>query len=103
MSMLFILALIPSLYLSLLCKKYPTKPKWLLSDSNPNTEKVVAADVIDGWSKERYQWFLDNYWQKKPLLIRNALSRDKVTQYTQDDVLLLSSDEDVESRLICRK
>lgn len=43
--------------------------------------------------------FLDNYWQKKPLVIRQALP-DFVNQLTAYDLAGLSMEEEVESRLV---
>lgn len=34
---------------------------------------VVKADVWEGFGKEDHERFLDEYWQKKPLLIRQAV------------------------------
>jgi 50S ribosomal protein L16 3-hydroxylase len=46
------------------------------------------------------QQFLDEYWQKKPLLIRNAVPGFKGL-LTPAQTKQLASDEDVESRLVC--
>ncbi|MBV1776497.1 cupin domain-containing protein [Burkholderiaceae bacterium DAT-1] len=43
--------------------------------------------------------FLSDYWQKKPLLIRNAVSHFDWLPQLQD-LLALAQDEDVESRLV---
>ena len=64
---------------------------------------MAVGDVVDGWSASKYHWFLDNYWQKKPLLIRNAIPSEISNKYTKDDVLSLVTDEDVESRLINKR
>ncbi len=45
------------------------------------------------------QQFLDEYWQKKPLLIRNAF-KDPVTDLTPDDLAGFACEADIESRLI---
>lgn len=34
---------------------------------------VVKADVWEGFGEEDHERFLDEYWQKKPLLIRQAV------------------------------
>ncbi len=43
--------------------------------------------------------FLAEYWQKKPLLIRNAF-KDFTSSISSDELAGLSCDEDVESRLV---
>ncbi len=45
--------------------------------------------------------FLRNYWQKKPLLIRNAIT-DFVAPLSKSEVLTLARRDDAESRLIAR-
>lgn len=45
------------------------------------------------------QQFLDEYWQKKPLLIRNAFPAP-VTDLTAEDLAGFACEQDVESRLI---
>lgn len=45
------------------------------------------------------QQFLDQYWQKKPLLIRNAFALP-VTDLTPDDLAGFACEADIESRLI---
>ena len=45
------------------------------------------------------QQFLDEYWQQKPLLIRNALP-DFESPITPDELAGLTCEEDIESRLI---
>lgn len=45
------------------------------------------------------QQFLDEYWQKKPLLIRNAFTAP-VTDLTPDDLAGFACEQDIESRLI---
>lgn len=62
------------------------------------------ADEIDGWSTTANSEFLEKYWQKKPCLIRNAfpqISYD-VEFLTKNDMLRLSYEEDVESRILVR-
>ena len=43
--------------------------------------------------------FLNNYWQKKPLLIRNALP-DFSPMISADEIAGLATDEDMDSKLI---
>ena len=45
--------------------------------------------------------FLQEYWQKKPLLIRNAF-RDWQNPLEPDELAGLACEEDIESRLICQ-
>ncbi|MEX1200957.1 MAG: cupin domain-containing protein [Methylophaga sp.] len=45
------------------------------------------------------QQFLDEYWQKKPLLIRNAFPA-QVTDLTAEDLAGFACEQDIESRLI---
>lgn len=44
--------------------------------------------------------FLSQYWQKKPLVIRNALP-DFVSPLSPDELAGLALEEDVESRIVC--
>ena len=46
--------------------------------------------------------FLKNYWQKKPLLIRNALS-NTTSLFNADELAGLAYEEDVESRIIIQR
>lgn len=46
--------------------------------------------------------FLAEYWQKKPLLIKNGLP-DLVGMFEPDDILALAQEEDVTARLISQK
>ena len=62
--------------------------------------KAIVADEIDGWDAAKYSWFLKNYWQQKPLLIRNAVTLDDALRYQKNDVIYLSQDDDVECRLV---
>lgn len=62
------------------------------------------ADEIIGWSTDIGGEFLEKYWQKKPVLIRNAfphISHD-VEFLTKADMFSLSYDEDVESRILVK-
>jgi 50S ribosomal protein L16 3-hydroxylase len=43
--------------------------------------------------------FLNNYWQKKPLVIRGALP-DFINQITPDELAGLAMEDDIESRLV---
>ena len=65
--------------------------------------KAIVADEIDGWDASKYSWFIKNYWQLKPLLIRNAVTLDDALRYTKADVVYLSQDDDVECRLVRKR
>jgi len=60
-----------------------------------------VADEIQGWDESYYTTFLENYWQKKPVLIRGAFDIRKLT-LSPNDIMELSIEEDVESRIIVR-
>lgn len=47
--------------------------------------------------------FLENYWQKKPLVIKNALDPDALAFLTPEDLAGLAMEEDVESRIVIEK
>ncbi len=53
-------------------------------------------NILGGMS---YETFLNEYWQKKPLLIRNALP-DFESPVDADDIAGLSLEEEVESRIL---
>jgi ribosomal protein L16 Arg81 hydroxylase len=56
-------------------------------------------EELDGWDSSTYPHFLRRYWQKRPVLIRNAIPiASKVFNYK--DLLLLATNPDVESRLV---
>ena len=48
------------------------------------------------------QEFLRDYWQKKPLLVRNAIPGFQGL-LSRDELIDLASDENVQSRLVCQK
>lgn len=61
------------------------------------------ADEIIGWNETfAHGLFLQNYWQKKPLMIRNAFQKDvtDIFPFKEDDFSAFASDEDFESRII---
>lgn len=58
-----------------------------------------ALDVLGGITAEQ---FLTEYWQKKPLLVRNALP-EIIGLLEPDDVKELALEEDVSARLIRQK
>ena len=62
------------------------------------------ADELNGWNADAGSDFLEKYWQKKPVLIRNAfphISYD-VEFLSKPDMLSMSYDEDVESRILVK-
>ncbi|CAM9796798.1 unnamed protein product [Heterosigma akashiwo] len=60
---------------------------------------VVEPGEWDSFGPERHQEFLDHFWQKRPLLIRNAFP-DWEPLVTPDQLAGLACAEDVESRII---
>ena len=72
------------------------KSLWSVNPSCP------VADELNGWSTDIGSEFLEKYWQKRPVLIRNAfplISHD-VEFLSKSDMFSLSYDEDVESRIL---
>lgn len=72
---------------------------------NPSTLKTInrksllrALPILGGISAEV---FLRDYWQKKPLLIRNAITAF-TAPLSKNEILTLARRDDVESRLITR-
>jgi 50S ribosomal protein L16 3-hydroxylase len=47
--------------------------------------------------------FLTNYWQKKPLFIKNALPSNQLSGLTPEELAGLAMEEDVESRIVIEK
>jgi 50S ribosomal protein L16 3-hydroxylase len=58
--------------------------------------KATAIPFLGGLTADR---FLSEYWQKKPLLVRNALP-DFTGLLSRDDMLALAGRDDVESRFV---
>lgn len=65
---------------------------------------IANADELNGWDTNAGSKFLKTYWQKKPVLIRNAISNISydVEFISQEDMYELSYDEDVESRILIK-
>lgn len=59
----------------------------------------IPDTLLGGLSIEA---FLENYWQKKPLLIRGAIPGFEAP-FTPDDLMQIACDDDVEARLILEK
>ena len=78
-----------------------------IKDINTEVKYVSTsiADELNGWNVHSAQNFLDKYWQKKPVLIRNAfpMITEDIRLLTEKDFFRLSFDEDVESRTLIKK
>lgn len=66
---------------------------------------MAVADEIDGWNADEFkERFLAEYWQKKPLLVRNAFSKSELLDIPRKrDLLDMSVEEDVESRILIQQ
>ena len=69
------------------------------------TPATAVADTIELWNSETRSTFVEKYWQKRPCLIRGmffgeACVHPKIP--TKDELLQLSMDDDVESRILVR-
>jgi 50S ribosomal protein L16 3-hydroxylase len=66
---------------------------------------LTCSIEIDGWHADFFSNFIDNIWQKRPLLIRNACPNvsGMINLERNDFELHVSGDEDVESRLIYQR
>ena len=63
-----------------------------------------VADELHGWDTSQVNTFLETYWQKRPVLIRQAFPaiEDDIRCLTEADFFELSQDEDVESRTLVK-
>lgn len=54
---------------------------------------------------QNFDWdlFLRDYWQKKPLVIRNVLDANTLTFLTPEELAGLAMEDDVESRIVIEK
>lgn len=59
----------------------------------------AVLQFTDSISRQR---FLDEFWQKRPVLLRQAIPPD-CFELTPDELAGLACEEDVESRLICER
>ena len=59
-----------------------------------------TADEITGWDQANKDLFLRNYWQKRPVMIRKAFDASELMVPSRMELLDLSVDDDVESRLL---
>lgn len=70
---------------------------------SPLRSSSEVADEISGlsWTPEfKNGVFLAQYWQKKPLLIRDAFNAEDLIPIDKTDILALAKEEDVESRAV---
>mmetsp|Transcript_10108 Transcript_10108/g.13229 ORF Transcript_10108/g.13229 Transcript_10108/m.13229 type:complete len:504 (+) Transcript_10108:47-1558(+) len=67
------------------------------------SDKMIKMQLLagewNGFGPERHQEFLDKYWQKRPLMIRNAFP-DWEPLVTPDELAGLACADDVESRIV---
>ena len=65
-------------------------------------KNMAVADEIDGWYVDEFKdRFLTEYWQKRPLFIRNAFTESELMGIPRKrDLLDMSVDDDVESRIL---
>jgi len=72
---------------------------------NNNGITSSVADELHGWDDSNHRIFLDRYWQKRPVIIRNALSDIETLLKFQFpiDLFDLACDDDVESRMIVQR
>lgn len=60
-------------------------------------------DEVSAWQPAAYDSFLSNYWQKRPLLVRNACPNvTNLFGLDRQDYFALAQDDDVDSRVIQR-
>jgi hypothetical protein len=69
-----------------------------------STSSSPVADELQGWDASQAAAFLEKYWQKRPVLIRQAFPAIEadLRQLTEADFFALCTDEDVESRTLVR-
>lgn len=63
---------------------------------------AIADELVD-WNEQTAESFVSKYWQKKPVLIRNFFSKKFPKIPTKEELLELSMDDDVESRILTKK
>jgi len=69
------------------------------------TKATAVADTIELWDSETRSTFVEKYWQKQPCLIRGMFFGESLVHPkipTKDELLQLSMDDDVESRILVR-
>ena len=74
------------------------------SSRAPLRASSPVADELHGWDASQAAAFLEKYWQKRPVLIRQAFPaiETDLRQLTEADFFALCMDEDVESRTLVR-
>jgi len=92
-------------YTTIKNKKIITTLTGLKGINNDNIIKSSIADELIGWDDANRNIFIDKYWQKQPVLIRNALNNiESLLQFEFPiDLFDLACDDDVESRMIIQK
>ncbi len=84
------------MYLRRLCGICATQAQPLIDDNSPNRKTIMNIPILGNITAEE---FLRDYWQKKPLLIRQAIP-DFVSPIDGDELAGLSLESEVESRII---
>ena len=69
-----------------------------------STVNPIADELQGPWDDKQAVHFLETYWQKRPVLIRQAFPdiTDDIRLLTEADFFALSLDDDVESRTLVR-
>lgn len=86
-----------------LSKRFPIRSPLSTANAAQSAAIDPVADEVHGWSDEFPSVFLRKYWQRKPVLIRQALDVSKVLKIGGSELVSLALEEDVETRLIYRK
>lgn len=84
------------------------RQKYYFTSFTSQTRLLVIRNAVavetTGWNNSFASGdFIQYFWQRRPLLIRNAFTNDKIKDVLQldlEDLATLSVDEDVESRII---
>ncbi len=63
-------------------------------------QSEAHGDEVVGWDDAQKAMFVKEYWQKKPLMIRQAFPKGQLQIPSKGELLELSVDDDVESRLL---
>ena len=85
-------------------RTFDTKPKIARAQLICSFAKSPKAIEIEGWQSTFYDEFISKYWQKRPLLIRNAFPDiHKLVRLDTNDFFSLVCDEDVDSRIFRRR
>lgn len=84
------------------------RQKYYFTSFTSQTRLLVIRNAVavetTGWNNSFASGdFIQYFWQRRPLLIRNAFTNDKIKDVLQldlEDLVTMSVDEDVESRII---